>query len=311
MSKKDENINFKKIWKFEPDNAEDFSISSRNSIGLIDNLFFAVGSKNNLYQYEPEVSQNNANKLCQTNDGSNISCIETYGESSLELQKIIFCSEKGEIHLYDQRMHKIALNKKLTFDKGKPNCIREMINENNTFYIGTSGGKLLKYDLRFNSISSEFQYYDNAPILGIYPFQSNKCNLLDPGSSVDVQNKYFIIWTASNNHEIGFWNCISLNCDLLLKVNAFNLNSFDVELPMALLKTNSIKNISSMKYNFIPNIENLKKYTYIYYNNYIKSLSINHCYDDFYSSSFTSLSNTLLFAKSCIPHVLLGVLSII
>ena len=291
MSKKDENINFKKIWKFEPDNAEDFSISSRNSIGLIDNLFFAVGSKNNLYQYEPEVSQNNANKLCQTNDGSNISCIETYGESSLELQKIIFCSEKGEIHLYDQRMHKIALNKKLTFDKGKPNCIREMINENNTFYIGTSGGKLLKYDLRFNSISSEFQYYDNAPILGIYPFQSNKCNLLDPGSSVDVQNKYFIIWTASNNHEIGFWNCISLNCDLLLKVNAFNLNSFDVELPMALLKTNSIKNISSMKYNFIPNIENLKKYTYIYYNNYIKSLSINHCYDDFYSSSFTSLHN--------------------
>ena len=45
MSKKDENINFKKIWKFEPDNTEDFSISSRNSIGLIDNLFFAVGSK--------------------------------------------------------------------------------------------------------------------------------------------------------------------------------------------------------------------------------------------------------------------------
>ena len=290
ITKKDENIITKKNWKFKPKNEEDYIILYRNAIGLLDNLFFVVGSKNNLYQYEPEVSQGFATKLCQTNDESNISCLETYGDSSLKQQKIIFCSQRGEIHIYDQRMHKIALSKKITFDKGMPNCIRTMYNDNKSFFIGTSGGKLLKYDLRFNSISNEYQYYNNDPILGIYPFQSNKCNLFDP-TSVDVSNKYFIIWTASNTHEIGFWNCNNLNCDLILKVNAFNSNSFDVDFPTTLEKTNNLKNLSGSKYNLIPNFENMKKYTYFYYNNYIKQLSINHRYDDFYLNSFSCLYN--------------------
>ena len=48
-------------------------------------------------------------------------------------------------------MHKIALSKKISFEKGKPSCIIEDFIED-YFYIGTSGGNILQYDLRFNSI---------------------------------------------------------------------------------------------------------------------------------------------------------------
>ena len=205
FSKKDENIIAKKDLKLEPKNGEQYPVLYKNAIGLIDNLFFVFGSKNNLYQYEPENSQNNASILCKSKDGSNITCLETYGENSKFLQKMIFCTEKGGINLYDQRMHKIALTKNISFEKGKPTCILESFNKN-YFYIGTSGGYILKYDLRFNSILSEYSYYNNDPIMGMNLFNVTITNSNNYLFLPDFQNRYLIIWTANNNHEVGFWN---------------------------------------------------------------------------------------------------------
>ena len=303
VSKKDDYYYFKKEWNFIPSNDENYSILYKNSIQLIDNLFFAVGSKNILYQYEPECSQNNATKLCKTKDDSNISCLETFGKSSLELQKIIFCTEKGGINIYDQRQHKIALNKNLSFEKGKPYCIREGFTKN-YFYIGTSKGTILKYDLRFNSILDEYNYYNQDPILGIYPFNYSKNNINLFYN--DLQSKYFIIWTANNNHEVGFWNINTLQCDLLLKVNTFkltenknkNLYALDVDFPLPLENINNEKYISKLENNIIHNFINMKKYTHIYNNNYIKLLSMNHSFDHFYLGTFSTLNKMNNFYKN-------------
>ena len=292
ISKKDENINFKKKWNFKPDNDEKYSIIYKNAIQLIDNLFFVVGSKNILYQYEPECSQNNATILCKTKDDSNITCVETFGKNSLDLQQIIFCTEKGGINLCDQRQHTIALSKNLSFEKGKPLCILEGFNKNH-FYIGTSEGSILKYDLRFNSILDEYNYYNKDPILGINLFNCTKNNI-DLFYN-DLQNRYLIIWTANDNHEVGFWNCNTFQCELLLKVNTFNLSdnknlyALDVDFPLPLENINNPKDISKAENNIIPNFQNLKKYTHIYNNNYVKLLSLNHSFDHFYFNSLSAL----------------------
>ena len=295
FSKKDENIIAKKDLKLVPKEGEQYPILYKNAVGLIDNLFFVFGSKNNLYQYEPESSQNNASILCKSKDGSNITCLETYGENSKILQKMIFCTEKGGISLYDQRMHKIALTKNISFEKGKPICIKESFSKNN-FYIGTSGGNILGYDLRFNSILSEFSYYNNDPIMGINLFNYTKVNSNDYLFPPEFQNKYLIIWTASNDHEVGFWNCNTMSCDLFLKVNTFNsndnsnLSALDVDIPLPIRNLINERKKYPIKQNIIPEFINMKKYTHIYNNNYIKMLSMNHSYDDFYLNSFSILN---------------------
>jgi phosphoinositide-3-kinase regulatory subunit 4 len=281
ISKKEENYMLEKNWVFEYDD-EEHPISYKKAIGLIDNFSFAIGSKNIIYQYEPECSQNNATKLCQTRDGSNVTCLEAFGKSSLELQKIIFCSEKGEINIYDQRMHDIALRNKLSFENGKANCIKESFSKK-VFYIGTSGGYLLNYDLRFNSILDTYKYYNNDPIIDIYPFNGNKNNT---NESFGQQTKYLIILTASDSHEVGFWNYNNRNCDLLLKVNK-NSGSFECDYPKPLRYAFEDKKTKSNKYNLIPDYYNMQKYTHLLNNNYIKLLSRTHSYDDNYFKSFS------------------------
>ena len=282
ISKKEENYNFEKEWNFDNDD-EPHPILYKNAIGLIDNIFFVIGSKKTLYQYEPECSQNIATKLCETKDGSNISCLETFGKKTLELQKIIFCTEKGEINIYDQRIHDIALRKKIPFEIGKMSCIKETFNSNQ-FYIGTSGGKLFIYDLRFNTITNTFQYYDNDPIIDLYPFKNNSNDLFSLGQ----QAKYLLIITASDTHEVGFWNYNNSKCDLLLKVNKIN-GSYECNYPKSLRYAFEDKNEISKKSNLIPDYYNLKKYTHILDNNYIKLLSKRHSYDENYFKSFSIL----------------------
>ena len=37
-------------------------------------------------------------------------------------------------------------------------------------------------------------------------------------SSIIKSSNYYVIWTASSEHEIGVWNNANMLCDLLLKV---------------------------------------------------------------------------------------------
>ena len=298
--KKDDNYYTKKEYLYKSQNSSRTPILYKNCISLIDNLYFVTASRNILYQYEPEYSNQSATELCKTKSGTNITCLQSFGRDSMELQNIIFCTEKGEINIYDQRMHKISLGKNITFDSGRPTCIIEGF-ENNSFYIGTMGGKILKYDLRFNSILNEFSYYNNDPIIGISTYQCNKLNLGDlfSGNNNDIYNgKYLLINTESNTHEVGFWNINNYNCDILLKVNNVKLNKetrdkniffSDIDYPSPL------KNLFNDKYNIGKKNDisleylNLTKYNYIPNNNFIKLLSMKHAYDDFYINQYNTL----------------------
>ena len=298
--KKDDNFYTKKDYIYKSGSSTQTQILYKNCISLIDNLYFITASKNILYQYEPEYSNQSATVLCETKSGSNITCLESFGKDSRELQNIIFCTEKGEINIYDQRMHKISLGKNISFDSGRPLCIKEGF-ENGSFYIGTMGGKILQYDLRFNSILNEFSYYNNDPIIGIEPYHCNKLNIGDlfQGSNNDIYNgKYLIIWTESDTHEVGFWNINTYNCDILLKVNNVKLTKetkdkdifgMDIDYPLPL------KNLFYDKYNMGKKNDigieylDLNKYNYMPYNNYIKILSMKHAYDDFYINQYSSL----------------------
>ena len=287
ISKKDDNYFFHKEWKSESTNDNGYPILYKNAIGLITNECFVIGSNNILYQYD-SLSQNYAAKLCETKDGSNITCLETFGKNSTDLQHLIFCTEKGEINLYDQRMHKIALRNKISFEKGRPNCIREYFVKNK-FFIGTCGGYLLDYDLRFNSIINEYLYYNNDPIIDIYNFSCGRNSAYDYFSN-DPLSKYLIILTASDTHDIGFWNCNynkNFFCELLLKVNRDNL--YEVDYPMPFRKTNKEKKKKYKEKNIVPYFYNMRKFTHIYNNKYIKLLSMRHAYDDYYLNSFSYL----------------------
>lgn len=300
LTQKDERILFKKERKFGPkDINTQYPILYKNTIQLIDNLFFVFSSNNILYQYEIECPNKPA-QLYKTKDESNISCVDISGKSFFELQKIIFCTEKGVINLYDQRMHKVALSKKIPFENGRPNCIKQDYNEQN-FYIGTSGGYLLNYDLRYNSIIKEFSHYNRDPITDLFHFVPTKSNLYDL-YSYDNYNKYYIICTASDTHEVGFWNYSNLNCDLLLKVNTIISNessyNLDVEYPSPLMNTHMERKNILGNNEIVSDFKSINKYTHIYNNNYIKRLSTNHAYDSLYYRAFSIMEKTKNFHKN-------------
>lgn len=125
----------------------------------------------------------------------------------MQLQKTIFRTEKGGINIYDPRINQISLNTNISFKRGKPNCISF-----SGFNVKKSNLKYIY--IRFNSILNEYSYYNKDPIIGLYPYNCSKNNNIDVSSS-DLQSKYFIICTASDSFEIGFWNCQNLYCDLL------------------------------------------------------------------------------------------------
>ena len=298
--KKDDNFYTKKEYIYKSESASKIPILYKNCISGIDNIYFIIASKNTLYQYEPEYSNQSATELCTTKSGANITCLQSFGKDSMKLQNVIFCTEKGELNIYDQRMHKISLGKNISFDLGRPLCVKESY-ENNTFYIGTSGGKILEYDLRFNSILNEFSYYNDDPILNIAPYQCNKLNIGDifSGNNNDIYNgKYLIISTASNTHEVGFWNVNTTNCDILLKVNNVNLTketkdktlfSNDVDYPLPLHNLFYDKYKEGNKNDINADYLNLIKYDFIQNNNYIKLLSMKHAYDNLYMQQYPIL----------------------
>ena len=293
----DDDIILKKKWEYYNNNKDD--ILYKNNICNLDNSSFALSIGNILYQYNPNNSPNAKDisiKLCKTKDNSDITCIKSFGFSSRENQKILFCTEKGSINLYDNRANdKIVLNLGIPKEKGILNCICESF-DNNKFLIGTLDGCLMKYDIRLNSITRDFQYSNNTPILGIKLYRLLKNNEYEY-NSLNKNSNYIILWTGNEEHEIGFWNYATMNCDLLLKLNIQNngnneVNPLQIEIPY-LENNNNIdiwKN-NELNRNIIEKFKNLNKYTYLYNNNFIKKYFSSQIKDEKYQASYQRLSN--------------------
>ena len=64
-----------------------------------------------IYTYDPLYTKDSRQiikPLCESYDGSNITCVKPFGKNSLESQKVIFGTEKEGINIYDQRMKKYS-----------------------------------------------------------------------------------------------------------------------------------------------------------------------------------------------------------
>ena len=254
----EEIVDIKKIWDFNCQ--KKYPIKYKNVFSSLDNLSFVIGSGNSLIQYFPNrqpIIKDASSKLCETIDGSDITCLKTFGKNTCENQKIIFCSKNGTINISDQRMNKVALYTKTSKEKGVFNCICESFEENN-FYLGSLDGNLVLYDLRINDIVNEYKYNENenVPILGI--------NLYRPMKNVDYiidhfnkNDEYIILWTGNDEHEISFWNYNNsfFYCDLLLTVNMLDnedeLKPLPIEIPSLTFKQNKFSN--SLKNNELKN----------------------------------------------------------
>ena len=294
-------INIRKVWDFNCE--KKYPIKYKNVFSSLDNLTFVIGSGNSLIQYFPNrnaILNDASNKLCETIDNSDISCVKTFGLKSTENQKIIFCSKNGSINISDQRMNKVALYKKISKEKGVFNCITESFEENN-FYMGSLDGNLMYYDLRINDIVYEYKYNDNenVPILGI--------NLFRPMNNIEYEidhfnknDKYIVLWTGNDEHEITFWNDHNsiFYCDLLLTVNILdNENEFKclpIEIPTLTFKENIFNNDSENK-EFRTNLNYLYKLSSMYNNsNLIKNLltsSASNDFDFYLNTDFSKISN--------------------
>jgi len=289
----EDNIIVKKIWY--SGNEINCPIKYKNTINMLDNLLFVVASGNKVYTYDPLYTKDSKQiikVLCESDDGSNITCVKPFGNNSLESQKLIIGTEKEGINIYDQRMKNMAIKNRIPISNGMINCISETYSRDN-FYIGTIGGHLLDYDLRLNAIVKDYIYNDNIPILGIIPYRLNKNSNYDLSSILKSQN-YFIIWSAAFDHEIGLWNSVAMHCDLLLKVNTLEFRGefrpLTVEIPY--LKQNNKLNSDIEKRRRVKNELNaIIKFSHRYNNNFTNSLILSNLENKLNENSFNIYSN--------------------
>ena len=265
-SENDEFININKVWDFNSHNK--YRIKYKNVFSTLDNITFVVGTGNKLVQYFPNhtpVIKDASGILCKSIDESDITCLQAFGVDPCQNQKIIFGSKNGSINISDQRINKVALYKKLSKERGIFNCICESFDKDN-FLIGTLDGNLLEYDLRINDVINEYKYNDNQniPILGI--------NLYSPLKYVDYEvesfknnDKYIVLWTGNEEHEISFWNKNKsyYYCDLFLTVNMLDYDDEIKPLPIEIPSLNKKNNIySNLNHEFESNLKYLYKLSY-------------------------------------------------
>ena len=294
-SKDKDDIIVRKVWY--SGNEIQCPIKYKNTITMIDNLTFLAASENKVYSYDPLYTKDSKQilkELCESHDGSNITCVKSFGFNSLESQKIIMGTEKEGINIYDQRMKNIAMKTQIPIDYGMISCISETYSKDN-FYIGTIGGYLLDYDLRLNSVIRDYIYSDNIPILGIKPYKLFKnCNY-DLSSIIKSQN-YYLIWTAAFDHEIGLWNSYSMNCDLLLKVNTLEFKGafkpLTVEIPYLKLKNGLYsKEITEKTRKVKKELNSIIKFSHRYNNNFTNSLILSNLDDKIKEKTFNIFNN--------------------
>ena len=261
----DDEFILKKKWSMNLKG--EYSLTYKNTVNYLDNLFFIFGHQKNLNSINFISFPSTVDKVCDSPDESNITCTYLIGDSILESQKILFTSENGSINLYDQRVNGISLTNNLNKSIGIPYCISEYYIDKNFFIIGTLSGKLITYDLRINRIVSEKNYNNDSPILGMLLHKQNKDNI-----------KRLIIWSGNENYEIGLWNIdenynISVVCDLLLKVNSIDYddeNTYDpllLDIPLINLSKDKYKNYNNIinkRKSIKKHFKLLNKYTYLY-----------------------------------------------
>ena len=288
-------FNFTKIWSSKL--KHDKKILYNKTILNMDNIYLIFGSRNSLYKYCPEMTSNHSklcSKLCSTEDEGNVTCSHLIEQGDKDNKQLLFCSDKGRIHLYDPRTKDIDMSTNISPYLGVVSCICNNFN-NHQFFLGTYGGYILDYDLRLNSITETRKYSDNTPIINLSLFYASKSNIFDLDSILksSENSKYLIINSGADDHEIAYYNLNLKNFDLLLKVNNINpeeVSPLTVEIPCLTETRYLTSNFDQENTLLNQALKSLRKYFSFHNNNYTQNLFGSYIQDDFYRNSSLRLS---------------------
>ena len=282
----DDEFILKKKWGMNL--KEQYSLSYKKTINYLDNLFFIFGSQKSLYSINFISVPSSVDKLCDSPDGSNITCTYMIGDNILESQKILFTSENGSLNLYDQRVNGISLTNNLNKSTGIPYCLSNYYNDNNFYLLGTLSGKLITYDLRINKVIYENNFNKGTPILGMMQYKQNRDT-----------NKKLIIWSGKEDYDISMWKFEEnkSSCELILKVNSIDYNDENthepllIDMPFIDYENNKNEEIINKKENIQNHFKTLNKYTYLYNTSAKRNLIYSKIKEELYYSCKKTLNN--------------------
>ena len=298
-------LNLKKNFTFNVKNERNYNILYNKTITLIDNSNFIFASGENLYQLNPQMKPTSnfliplyeKKNSSSSNFNNNITCCIGIGENMQQSQKIVFAQQNGYLNILDQRMNNTALRTYIPIERGIISCLYTK-NNYNDLTLGTLGGYILNYDIRINSISNNYKYCHNKPIIGISSYIS-KHGFGHLNKYHSLQD-YLMIWTGAEDHEISLWNKENLNCDYLFKVNKTYSNEMKpltIEIP-SLFKENENESLTQktqydkvlydkiLKINF----DKLKNFNNRIYNKY-KGILLSNIKHEFYNNIPERLKN--------------------
>ena len=136
---------------------------------------FAVGTdegKVQIYRMESTPSRQTHDLLpiksiCTKNEGG-IAASLSYNTSTNE-NVLLYATEKGFLHIHDLRVEKDVGRSEIGNQRGLLSCMSFGHDENNVF-IGTLGGYVPLYDMRFSIISNVYKHTKDSPILSLSPY---------------------------------------------------------------------------------------------------------------------------------------------
>lgn len=218
----DQDITVEKVAHFKDYNQDNKSSLEYKISGLIDsNTFVAANESGKIDLFKIEATKTNfkiLNSWSSDKESSRVSAL-LEGNKLLNDREIIYTTTRGEVNIIDTRGPSKASSSFIGSYRGIVSSIEQM---GHSILLGTYAGYLMEYDLRLNCVTRTLRYSENTPITSVKKFSPSfsQINITESFfKKLNPNGKYLLINTAGNDHEIGFWNMNSMNCDLLLKVN--------------------------------------------------------------------------------------------
>lgn len=120
---------------------------------------------------------------------------------------LTYVSQRGSLYLHDLRArHNVSSERELFgCQRGLPTCMT-IGQDPYQLYIGTLGGYVMIYDIRYNITSSYYKHSSRAPINSIATFHPNRQNSILTLNKSDSSSPMAMIATGTCGYELSLVN---------------------------------------------------------------------------------------------------------
>jgi|LauGreDrversion4_2_1035121.scaffolds.fasta_scaffold560419_2 hypothetical protein len=85
-------------------------------------------------------------------------------------------------------------------------------------HLGTLGGYVMVYDVRYNTMAQQYKHYTRAPVNSLASFRPNPASSLNLNKS-DATSPMLIVSTGAANYEVSLLNLETGSVEVLLAVD--------------------------------------------------------------------------------------------